>query len=70
MTFVALCMYCDLDIVINQTMLPCQKDLEYTDFILCRGGLNPPHAHQKKKCPKYDTKLHLMVSLQFWSSGE
>ena len=35
----------------------------YTD---CRGGIIP--FHPKRGCPGYDTKLHLMVRFQFWSS--
>ena len=36
--------------------------LEYTDCIPCRGGGVKP----LKKCLEFDTKLHLMVRLQFW----
>ena len=41
---------------------PCKRGLEYADCTPCRKLRPPP----KKSCPK----LHLVVRLQFWSSGE
>ena len=42
--------------------MPCWQGLEYIDYPLppkkVGGGLG------------YDTKLHLMVNIQFWRSGE
>ena len=35
-------------------------------YISCRD-VRPPFS---KGCPGYDTKLHLMVRLQFWRFGE
>ena len=40
--------------------------LDYADCINCRE-IRPA---SKIKCSGYDTKLHLMVRLQFWRSGE
>ena len=44
--------------------LLCQKDFEYADYTQCREV--PP----QRGCPGYDTELHLMVRLQFWSTEE
>ena len=38
--------------------------IEYADFITEKGVRS--HTHE---CPRYDTKLHLMMRLQFWSFG-
>ena len=37
-------------------------------FIYCISGRGV--RHPKKRCPGYDTNLHLMVRLQFWSFSE
>ena len=41
----------------------CWWDLEYADYIPCRGLRTLPH--KKNKCFGYDTKLHLMVKVKF-----
>ena len=43
------------------TGYPCWWGLEYNNCIFCRRVRPPP----RKWCSKYDTKLHLMVRLQF-----
>ena len=40
--------------------------LEYADCLPPADGKTP----SKKGCPGYDTKLLLIVKLQFWSSGK
>ena len=32
--------------------------------------VSPARVKKKQECPGYDTKLHLLVRLQFWTSGE
>ena len=44
-----------------------ERGLEYTDCIPFIGVRPPP---KKWGCPGYDTKLHLVVRLQFWKSVE
>ena len=46
---------------------PCWHGLEYAARILCRGVWP---RQNKKKCPRYDTKQHLMLGLQFWRYGK
>ena len=41
---------------------------EYADYI-CSRRLRPA-LPQKKECPGYNTKLHLVVRFQLWRSGE
>ena len=41
--------------------------LEYADFFPFRYVIPLPH---EKECPGYDTKLHLILKLQFWRSRE
>ena len=49
------------------TWSPSWWGLEYADCILCRKVRFPSPL---KKSSGYDTKLHLMVTLQFWRSVE
>ena len=44
--------------------LPCQQGLDYDDCILCRWVRS-----FQKECPRFDTKLYLMVRFQYWRSG-
>ena len=44
-----------------------QHILSPADRVLLRAKIPPPRP-QQKVCPKYDTKPHLIVRLQFWSS--
>ena len=46
----------------------CQQSLEYTKCIPSRRDKNA--KKNKKRFPRYGTKLHPGVRLQFWSSGE
>ena len=50
--------------------MPCQWGLQYVKCILCRG-IRPPPTHEKGS-PGYDTKLYLVVRLQFgvWENVE
>ena len=45
--------------------MPCRRVLQYAGCIPCRGIRAPPF---KKGCHGYDTKLHLIVRIQFLSS--
>ena len=42
----------------------CRAPVEYADCISCKEVSPPP------SCLEYVTKLHLMMRLQFWRSGE
>ena len=45
-----------------------ETSLEYANCIFWRGIGSPPFP--KNEVFGYDTKLYLMVRLQFWRSGE
>ena len=53
-------------IKIHTDLLSCEWDLNYTDCIHF-NGIRPTSL---KACLKYNTKLDLMMRLQFWSSSE
>ena len=44
------------------------RGLDYTDCTSFWEDLTP--LPTIKKCPGYDTKMHVMGKLQFWRSGE
>ena len=46
--------------------MTCQQDLEYIDCLPCREVRHTP----KNRLPGHNTKLHLVVRLQFWSSEQ
>ena len=59
----------------NHNEITCLWGLEYADCTLCWDVRPSPLTKKKKKekkmgCPEYDTKLYLIVRLQFWISAE
>ena len=50
----------------SQENWPLTISLEHSDKIHWKGVIH----HLKKGCDGFDTKLHLMMRLQVWRSGE
>ena len=57
---------CPLQYILKFKCIPCQPGLEYIDWMPWWRIRSP----SPKGYPRYNIKLHLIVRLQFWRSGE
>ena len=53
------------DVVISINLLGLFTYSPFTAVIVCVSGVYPSYS----LCLHYDTKMHLMIKLQFWNSG-
>ena len=53
--------------IVTNTFSSYRRGIEYVDCISCNDGKTPPPT---QGCSGHDTRLHLVIRVQFWSSVE